>query len=116
MSEADQRISKLDAARRQLDTAIKLFFDNEDGLSVHTLAYASFKVLFDIYPVHQDDDFAAKIDELISQIGWKRFNQTANFLKHADRDPHESLKDRNAESAQGVIGLAATMYRRLAGL
>jgi hypothetical protein len=112
---AEYSIDKLEAARRQLDMAIKLFFDNEDGFAVYTLAYAAFKILFDIYPVHKNDDFAKRIDDVITQIGWKRFNNTANFLKHGDRDPHDLLPDQDAESAQGLIGLAAVMYRRLAG-
>jgi hypothetical protein len=108
-------ITKLDAARRQLDTAISLFFDGADSLSVHTLAYASFKILFDIYPLHKKDDFAVKIDEMIRVLGWQRFNETANFLKHADCDPAELLRDHNADGTQAFIGLASVMYRRIAG-
>ena len=92
-------ITKLDAARRQLDTPIRLFFDNEDSLSIHTLAYASFKILFDIYPLHKSDDFATKIDEMIRVMGWQRFNETAkrcrriglknskSFLNHLREQP-----------------------------
>ena len=111
----ERDISKLEAAGRQLDTAIKLFFDNDDSLSIHTLAHASFKILFDIYPAHSNDDFASKLDEMVRQIGWKRFNQTANFLKHADRDPSEMLRYHDAESAETLIGLATILYRRIAG-
>jgi hypothetical protein len=32
------KISKLEAARRQLDTAIRLYFMESDSVSVHTLA------------------------------------------------------------------------------
>lgn len=110
-------VTKLEAAKRQLDTAIKLYFDNEDSLSVHTLAYASFKILFDLYPSFHSDGYAAKIDELIQQpkLGWSRFNRTANFLKHADRDPMDELKHHDADHVEGTIGLAACLYRRIAG-
>jgi len=110
-----QQITKLDAARRQLDTAITLFFDNGDGISVHTLAYASFKILFDVYPLHKSDDFGTKIDEMIRAMGWQRFNKTANFLKHADRDPAELLRYHDVDGTQAFIGLASLMYRRITG-
>lgn len=112
-----QPVTKLEAAKRQLDTAIKLYFDNEDSLSVHTLAYASFKILFDLYPSFHSDGFSAKIDELIQQpkLGWSRFNRTANFLKHADRDPMDELGYHDAEHVEGTIGLAVCLYRRITG-
>jgi hypothetical protein len=42
------KISKLDAARRQLDTAIRLYFMEGDPVSVHTLAAAAFEILKDL--------------------------------------------------------------------
>lgn len=108
-------ISKLEAARRQLDTAITLYFDNGDSLSVHSLASASFRLLFDLYPSMRNDGYSARIDELIQRIGWKRFSSTANFLKHADQDPDALLGHHTMEAAEGVIGLASCLYRRLNG-
>ncbi len=40
-----ETVTKLDAARRQLHTAIRLFFANEDMVSVHTLTRASHEIL-----------------------------------------------------------------------
>ena len=42
------KISKLEAGSRQLDSAIRMFFNNEDILAVHTVSRAAFRVLFDI--------------------------------------------------------------------
>jgi hypothetical protein len=110
------KISKSEAAKRQLDTAIDLFFEAEDALSVHTLAFAAFKVLLNLYPHRKNDDFGEQIDKLISEgIGWQRFNNTANFLKHADRDPDGFLEDFDAEMVLPLIGLATLLYRRLSG-
>lgn len=108
-------ISKIDGARRQLDTAIDLYFDDADNLSVHTLAFAAFKVLFDLYPHHRDDGFAAQLDALISKEGWRSMSAVANFLKHADRDPDAFLEFHSPEQAMAVIGLATLLYRRIAG-
>jgi hypothetical protein len=42
------KITKLEAAGRQLDSAIRMFFANEDILAVHTVARAAFRILYDI--------------------------------------------------------------------
>jgi hypothetical protein len=41
-------ISKIAAAGRQLDAAIRMFFDKEDDLAIHTVASASFRILRDV--------------------------------------------------------------------
>ena len=41
-------IAKLDAAKRQLQTAIALFFDDGDPISIHTLACAAYDVIDDV--------------------------------------------------------------------
>ncbi|HEX5806428.1 MAG TPA: hypothetical protein VFY31_08860 [Macromonas sp.] len=110
------KVSKTEAAQRQLDTAIDLFFEEGDALSAYTLAFAAFKVLLNMYPHNQDDDFGEQIDKLIAErIGWPRFSETANFLKHADRDPEGFLEDFDSERVLPVIGLASLLYRRLSG-
>ena len=42
------QISKIAAAQRQLDAAIRMFFDREDELAIHTVTSAAFQVLRDI--------------------------------------------------------------------
>lgn len=110
-----EKISKIDAARRQLDTAIDLYFDDIDALSCFTLAYASLKVLFDLYPHHKGDDFATQIDRVIGEAGWKHISGVGNFLKHADRDPEGMLERFDPENGMAIIGLATLIYRRITG-
>ena len=38
-------VTKIDAARRQLATAIDLWFNDKDAVSIHTLAYAAYDVI-----------------------------------------------------------------------
>ena len=40
-----QALTKFEVARRQLVTAIRLFFGDEDSVSVYTLAHASWEIL-----------------------------------------------------------------------
>jgi hypothetical protein len=42
------KLGKEEVAVRQLDTAIRLLFDGEDNVSVHTLACAAANVLRDV--------------------------------------------------------------------
>src|SRR5262245_42997551 len=42
-----ERVSKLDAARRQIRTAIRLFFEDGDTVSIHTLTSAAEELLRD---------------------------------------------------------------------
>ncbi len=110
-----EKISKVDAACRQLDTAIDLYFNNADALSCFTLAYAGLKVLFDIYPHHQEDGFAKQIDEMIGKENWRHLSGVGNFLKHADHDPDGTLEKFHPDSAYAVLGLAILLFRRITG-
>jgi hypothetical protein len=39
------RLTKLDVARRQLQTAITLWFTDGDPVSIHTLAFAAYEII-----------------------------------------------------------------------
>ncbi|MCK1742413.1 hypothetical protein IVA80_16465 [Bradyrhizobium sp. 139] len=105
-------IAKLEAAQRQLDCAIRLYIDGEDLLPVHTLSRAAFRVLFDIYPSHRSDGFTTNLTTFIETTGWKRFNEAANFLKHADKDPTAHAKVEEGDTQMGV-GFGIVLDRRL---
>jgi hypothetical protein len=90
-------VSKVEAARRQLDTAIELWFGEDDPVSVHTLAFAAYEV-FHFVSEHRNpnrrdlifDTFMIK-DEF--RRDWNRVIRShANFFKHADRDPEEVVE------------------------
>jgi hypothetical protein len=42
------KVSKTDAAKRQLETAIRLWFFSADPVSIHTLAAAAHQILHDL--------------------------------------------------------------------
>jgi hypothetical protein len=107
-------ISKIEAAKRQLDCAIRLYLAEDEELSVHTLSRAAFRLLYDIYPALRDDGFSGDLEKLIQQFGWKNFNEAANFLKHADSDRNETYDLKESDTQMG-IGFAIVLYRRLTG-
>lgn len=86
-------ISKLDAARRQLDTAIDLYFASGDEVAIHTLASAAYELVTTLRSQ------AGMADEIEEQIRPERraefrrlWNAEQNFFKHADRDADEVLE------------------------
>jgi hypothetical protein len=106
-------ISKLEAAQRQLDCAIRLLFNLDDMPSVITLSRAAFRVLFDIYPILMPGgNFGTDIDGVIKRMGWPKFSKIANQLKHADSDA-EAMIDPHPIHAMVGIGIAITIYNQI---
>lgn len=123
-----ETISKLDAARRQLRTSIRLFFADEEAISVHTIVAAAHGILRDLR-----GEFAIKIAEgtelhgkgsLIKDNPLVRpekkhmvergLNKAQNFFKHADNDPSGELHF-NAELTELLLFDACLMYQSIAG-
>jgi hypothetical protein len=90
------KISKLEAVRRQVETAIRIYFVNGDPVSAHTLAAASFQIL-----VHLDkkgpqtgtfwDFIETQVEPKYVGEVKKLFTEAENFFKHADRDSDKTL-------------------------
>jgi hypothetical protein len=88
-------VTKLDAARRQLKTAIKLWFEDGDPVAVHTLIAAAYEILDTLAQRSSAVDllYAPNIINDDHRIKWLRaIKSPANFFKHADRDPDGTLE------------------------
>jgi hypothetical protein len=84
------RISKLDAARRQLQTAIRLWFHDGDPVSIHTLAFAAYEIIHVIAKA-RNKGLDLLFDTLNIKDEHRRdFNafikRDANFFKHAKKE------------------------------
>lgn len=109
-------ISKLDAAKRQLEAAIHLFFRAGDPVSIHTLAGAAFRILDDI---GSKQDIKSIHKQLLDWVKLekkdevsKAINAAKNFFKHADSDPNGIIKF-NPESTTYYLMDASRMYYSL---
>ncbi len=104
-------ISKLGAAESQLIEAVKLFFEERDPISIHTLASAASQIVQD----HFNEQDAQKYQLFLhhdypSPEDRKRIHddkrRVANFLKHADRDRNAKLefnpKDTETDIADAI--------------
>ncbi|WP_417268044.1 hypothetical protein [Celeribacter baekdonensis] len=109
------QVSKIDAARRQIDTAIELYFSGGDFLSIYSISFAAHQILNDIYRHHRDDGFL----ELVSRglpSDFRRYLATpANFLKHADRDHDTYLPEINYIQVEAVLCASTVIYKRISG-
>jgi hypothetical protein len=103
-------VSKIEAAQRQLDTAIELYLHEFDLLSVHTLAWAAFSILVSYDKATNAGGVWAKhIRDNPSEDARKM----ANFLKHADRDPLEHLGELTDEYTHHLLLEGCKLYFEL---
>ena len=112
-----RQLTKIEVARRQLVTAIQLFFEGGDPVSIYSLASNAWEV----------------IDVLCNKAGVSSMsNETRghvpagkdlkrdyvnspyrNFFKHADRDPDAKLSSFDESNVDSIMMLAVEDYIRL---
>ncbi len=110
----DTPISKMDAAQRQLDCAVRLRLADEDSLAVHTLAYAAFGILRDLVRKrgHAMEDVLAVLHDKSSKMG-RDLTEVPNFLKHAGTDPDGMLAAHSPNSAHLTLAFAIRLWVEL---
>jgi hypothetical protein len=89
-----ETLSKLDVIRRQLRTAIRMFFADGDTVSSYTLAAAVEGVLGGLlkrqgkpHPFRESDVIRPGMERAFNDL----LNRPQNFFKHASSDPNEVL-------------------------
>ena len=107
------RLTKLDAAERQLGIAIDLFFSGADLVSAWTLAAAAYNILRDLKEQAGQRDMMFK-HQLYDQMKIS-INPIENFLKHADKDPNAVLIFQPHGQIEGLLVDAGTAFLALAG-
>ena len=113
---AEMRVNKVDAARRQIETAIKLLFSNGDPVAIHTLVAAGGRIVRDLCERRNTPGYILT-KSLIKPGKEKAFHtglsRATNFLKHADRDSEDILENVREEVNEHLIMLACMFYRDL---
>lgn len=96
-------VTKLEVSRRQLECAVKLFFNDQDSVSVHTLTEAANNVLRDLIKFKKKEKeiesiIMGKLPKFIKEEYKKefirKFRDPQNFFKHANKDPLARLEFR----------------------
>ncbi len=112
-------ITKLDAAKRQLETAIRLYFRDEDPVSIHTLACAAYNVIRDVNREQggclliKDEFVAVYVKPGHEREVRNKLNEAENFFKHADRDHLERIEF-DPDASAFIIWDATRGYFRIA--
>jgi hypothetical protein len=112
---AEIRVTKVEAARRQIELSIRLLFQNEDPIGIHSLVAAGFRILRDLGSVKTDSEINQHLKHIIKpgMEGklWQSLNCAANFFKHAERDPDDMLEGVQEEINDVFILFACVYYR-----
>lgn len=111
------RVTKIDAARRQLITAIRLFFDGDDPVSVYSLASNAWEVIDVLCTSAGIESFSKQARENLPAGQTLKYyiNQPCrNFFKHADQDPNpDSSVELREANVSAILFLAVEDYIRL---
>jgi hypothetical protein len=113
------QLNKLDAARRQLETAIKLYFAHDDEVSIHTLGAAAYSLIRDINQHRQGEPMLKDLHLLLNDELAREFrryiNSPENFLKHADKDP-DGVGELEPKWTEVLIWEASRKYCEMTGI
>jgi len=90
-----EKVNKLDAACRQLNTAISLWFHDGDKVSIHTLACSAHQIVHDINCKQGGRDLI--YDSLVIKNEYRNevnkiFKGAYNFFKHANNDAYGTIE------------------------
>jgi hypothetical protein len=112
------QLTKIGVAEAHLITAVRCYFAGEHPASVYLLAASAREILTTI----GDKAGIRTVLHGLAQTTGKNLrtlsataHEHANFLKHADRDPHAVLSDLNEDHVQHILFVACHDFGRVAG-
>lgn len=113
-------LGKIEVAKRQLETAIELFFAESDPVSIHTLASAADEVLADVAkdrggsPMNLQGQLEKSFPTDVAKKLASHMRKPQNFFKHANRDARATIEF-TPEQSKYVMLDACTKFPELAG-
>lgn len=113
------KVTKQEAAKRQLITAIKLFFSRGDLLSIFALTSAVFMITENLAAsspegIRSKNTFFETVGEILSSEEMKNLKldmgKKPGFLKHANRFEEEDINDVSNEEVVSFLVVAIENY------
>ena len=119
LPEPRRTLGKREALRHLIHTAIRLIARMEDPFAVHLLVHSADKILIDLANQNGHElrvDWQLYIKDEYHDAFFKRYRETYNYFKHADRDFATDLSVRNI-AMTNVMNLFITVvnYRHMFG-
>ena len=110
------RLNKLEAAGREIDTAIRLTFAGEDPVSIHAIAAEAHRIIQDYYRSRNEAALYLRLGDWIAPGHearfWRYFNASAEFLKQGAWDP-TALFDLDDDTNDFMIVFASRWYHKV---
>ena len=109
------KLTKIEAARRQIEAAIRVLFADDDPIAAHTLAAAGSQIVRDLCEaanVAGFQEFKDWIKPEYLKDYWRKYNESASFLKHAERDG-SAVYDFKPEETEYLLLFAVKWYHDL---
>ena len=86
------RLSKRKTARRQLETAVELYFHHGDDVAIHTLVAAAYGLVGELNEHRGGEPMLKDLHVFLNSDEAKRVLKYASrsdiFIKHSDKDPN----------------------------
>ena len=103
-------ISALEAARRNMNAAIRMLFSGEDPLVIHLVVAAVFRVLHDLAEKSGEVPLHHGIESFLlpgaESVFSRALNEAANVMKDAARDPSAVLQEFKEERNDFEIAIS----------
>jgi hypothetical protein len=109
-------ITKLEAARRQLDAAIRLYFAEDDPIAVHTLVGAPHILITDLSKAAQLESILDRY--IVPDYRWKfegAIRSAQNFFKHSERDGPDATLEFDPHFTELMLLIDIEMFKELTG-
>ena len=109
-------VGKLEGAKRHLEVAIRMFFEQKDPIAVYTVGWAAYQTLSDICR-NKGIEREVEDNPILTELGIKKefmvaFRSPRNFFHHADRD-HEEVIKFFPDTAYLIALLATELLKKL---
>ena len=112
-------VTRRQAARAEIDTAIELLFDDGAPVAIEVLTWAAVEMMRGLAEHRQLQTFQATIEERVKPEALKRWREILkghyNFFKHGDRDPERISEDFMPEATTYPLFGACVDYQTIFG-